>query len=234
MLEKPSQIYAIPGWGFGATIFKGLNNRKLNIVGLDYIGYRASSIDEMTAIIAAKIPDNSILLGWSFGGMLAIKMAAAYPIKVRRLMLLSSQPKLCADGAWLGINQINADKFLEQFGQSPQQQLEHFARLVCYPSRSPKLRQTLQNHMIDKAPKELNLLLRMLLSKDLRQDYSKLDIDTLHIICEQDAVLKQSANQLQELNRRVKTISFNDAGHADFLVSSSRYSAAIGAFINDD
>ncbi len=234
MLSKIKNVYAIPGWGFATTIFTELKTNKFDIVGLDYMGSRASSIHDITAIIAAKVPNHSILLGWSFGGMLAIKLAAQHPSKVRRLMLLSSQPKLCVDGQWLGISQTNANQFLEQFEKSPQQQMKYFARLLCYPSRSPTLRQIIQKHMIDEAQTELNSLLKMLFSEDLRQDYSKLGIDILHLICEQDVVLKQHASQLQNLNHRVKVISLEDAGHADFLVSPSRYSAAIEQFINHD
>ncbi len=234
MIEMPKKIYALPGWGFSASIFNEINEQKLNFFGIDYTGGQTSSIDEMTALIATKLPVNSILLGWSFGGILAIKLAAQYPTKVRQLILLSSQPKLCAEGEWMGIRQPDASQFIEQFEKSPKQQIEYFARLVCYPSRSPRLRQIIQKHLINDATKELTLHLKKLFREDLRKDYRTLNVDILHIIYGQDAVLPQSDNQLEKLNHRTQTIIFKHAGHADFLVPLSSSTALIKEFINCD
>jgi len=79
MLIGSFTIYPIPGWGFSSQILNPLATNRLNIVGLDYFNTQEPSLG-------------------SIGGLIAIKMAALFPKKVRKLILVSSQPKFLSNG----------------------------------------------------------------------------------------------------------------------------------------
>ncbi len=229
-----TQIYAIPGWGFQANIFHTLNNEKFNIFGLDYMHLSKLSLTEIAHQISHKLPDQTILLGWSFGGLIAIQLAALFPNKVNKLILLASQPKWRADFNWIGINPDNVRAFEAALLHNFNKQMEYFFRLVCYPNRMMDLRKTLKQHLFPNQAQQLISLLSILFDADLRTEYRGLHINIFHIMSQKDAVLSQNALQLKALNSRVNTMTIENIGHAGFLTTRSTYIDAIEGFLNDD
>lgn len=232
MLNQETKIYAIPGWGFQASVFNTLNNEDFHIAGLDYIHLSQLTLAEIAQNISASLAEQSILLGWSFGGLLAIKMAALFPKKVKKLILLDSQPRLQAALNWVGINQIASQNFAKALQQDFKKQINWFIRLVCYPNRSPAIRQALKQHLFQASIQELTSSLSLLFDADLRDEYRNLDSDVLHIISEQDMVIPQNRTQLTELNPRIITRTFPGNEHAGFLANRVAYLDTIKGFVN--
>ena len=85
-------IYAIPGLGFDHRIYEGINIRDKELHYLNWIEPELNeSIKNYAKRMAEKIkhdPANCILIGHSFGGIIAQEIAALIPIK--KIVLISS------------------------------------------------------------------------------------------------------------------------------------------------
>ena len=144
MMDQKSKIYAIPGWSFKSSIFNTLNNENIHITGLDYTHLSQLTLTEIAQRLSASLAEQSVLLGWSFGGLIAIKMAGLFPKKVSKLILLDSQPRLRASLNWTGIDQTDLQNFSKALTQGFKKQMNWFIRLACYPNKLPAIRQVLK------------------------------------------------------------------------------------------
>lgn len=223
-------VYAIPGWGFCSSIFNSLNREELNLIGLNYLNAPLTSLESIAQYLVTQLPDRAVLLGWSFGGLIAIELAALFPEKVKKLILMSSQAKLVSDNDWTGIDRSNADNFAEAWMKNPAQQMEQFISLISYPSRSLMLRSTLRKYLFSQYTAQLTLLLTLLLDADLRNQYQKLDVDVLHIVNSRDVVIPQNVAQIKGLKPNASVEEFKNTGHAGFLTESDRYADVISHF----
>lgn len=97
-----------------------------------------SSIDEIAEHIAVnhlgQEPDQH-LVGYSFGGIIAIKIAELYPNLIKRLTLLNSTPKFIAIDNWWG---IGSAKYIDMIARLTKSKnvvnfFNYFIRLAFYP-----------------------------------------------------------------------------------------------------
>lgn len=233
MLIQQQTIYALPGWGFNAAVFDTLNNPAFNLVGLDYLSNLTTSLVDIAEELASKLPDQSLLLGWSFGGVIAIQLAYLFPKKVKKLILIASQPKLQASDYWIGIDQNDAREFLMNLVRDVDKQMNYFINLVCYPNQSRQLKKVLQQYLLSVNANQLVTWLRVLFNTDLSLEYQNLTQPVLQLIHTQDVVIPQNKQQLQRLNPMVNVISLEKLGHAGFLLQPITYINIIMAFLNE-
>lgn len=59
------------------------------------------TLDELAAAVAGILPAQSAVIGWSLGGMLALKLAADYPDRVGQLILVAVTPRFVAGPDWV-------------------------------------------------------------------------------------------------------------------------------------
>lgn len=234
MLIRKNNIYSIPGWGFQANIFNTLNNEEFNFIGLDYINFSPFSLNGIARNISKALPDQAILLGWSFGGLIAIMLTFLFPKKVKKLILVASQPRLRSAPNWVGIDRNSAYDFEIALIRNFNKQMECFLRLACYPKSSSRINKALSQYLLYDRAGELEFLLKMLFEVDLRTEYHSLDVDILQLIGKQDAVIPQDITQLKKLNSRVTTTVFQNTGHVGFITNRSPYINAIKEFINNE
>jgi pimeloyl-[acyl-carrier protein] methyl ester esterase len=73
---------------------------------IDLPGHGANShlplgtLAEAVEQLAAHIPQDAIIMGWSLGGLIAQGLAHALPDRVAALILIASTPKFVAEGDW--------------------------------------------------------------------------------------------------------------------------------------
>ena len=120
MLNDHNAIVAIPGWGFNSSLLDLFNQDPLHLVGWDYYSNNFDqSLEEITRNLAHQLQDHSMILGWSFGGLIAINLCALFPKKVHQLILISTQPKFLADHDWQGIHPDQAKDFIKNLSCRP-------------------------------------------------------------------------------------------------------------------
>ena len=214
---KEPTLYAIPGWGFSKDVFQDSLLKSTHCIGLDYRAEVNGTLEDMATALSKQIAPGATLLGWSFGGLLAIKLASLFPEKIDQLILLSSQPRFVHDDLWTGIKQDVAKRFMHAAEHHFEQLQQQFIKMVHYPSHDKEGFKILKQHFHFENKAQLITLLSILFDADFREEYQALKLRILHINAKNDAVLPQNGDALTRLNPSAKVISIDKAGHAGFL-----------------
>ena len=98
--DKPVLVL-LHGWGVNQGVWHTLLNDispKVSVLCLDIPGFGLAQqlpspydFDAVLAVLATQIPANSLVCGWSLGGLLAIALAERYPLKVNTMFFTSSR-----------------------------------------------------------------------------------------------------------------------------------------------
>lgn len=223
---KKQALYGIPGWGFNSQIFESF----VPAQGLDYIMQDDLSITTIALNLGRTIQSNAVLMAWSLGGLIAIKMAALYPKKITGLILLASQPQWISDASNSGLSPDHARQFILRSQKNFDELFNHFLNLVCYPSHARQEKNRLKQHAIAYHQEQLIAFLIQALELDLSKDYATLDCPLLHLCGSNDAVIHQK-DYVFSHHARIKHIQ--GAGHAGFMTHKAIYLEHIHGFLND-
>ena len=179
----------------------------------------------------------SILVGWSLGGMLALAAAArAAPRMVSGVVTVAASPKFLAAADWpAGVPQELFDAVCAGTDDAVGT-LRRFAGLELKGCAGGELRQHLkwlQTHAQQPAPDSVTLRAELdwLERLDLRQALCTLTLPVRHVLAEQDAVLPVACAQaIASLTGRPGEISvLADAPHALPLTHAPALAQVIGA-----
>lgn len=130
----------IPGWGGDERTWRKLINALESLYGNKYEclcinlpfneAREIQSLKQEVHLLANKIPDNSLLVAWSLGGMLATQIASAFPHKIKQLVLLACNPCFVASADWPAAmaQEINQN-FYDNFESAPVKTLKRFNAL---------------------------------------------------------------------------------------------------------
>ncbi len=228
-MTKP--IYCLSGWGFSGdillhSILKGKKAENLNYFELDN-----SSIEAMALHLSSNISESSVIVAWSLGGLIAIQIAALFPEKVRKLILLSSQPKLIEEEDYPGIPPEAMQAFIDLSLQDFETLQKQFIRSVGFPNK--RILSKLEDYSLKDCKENLIHWLHQMQCTDLRKEYASLRIEILHILAEKDTVMRQGESALLALNPKAYILSIDDAGHAGFLTHTELYAALIDRFLDE-
>ncbi|MBW5803100.1 alpha/beta fold hydrolase [Coxiella endosymbiont of Ornithodoros amblus] len=234
MLREP--IVFISGWGVHASLLKENTylERKITLIDLPWL--TELTLESVVNCLLSQIPDESIILGWSLGGLIGIKLASQFPGKVKKLALISSSPRFVADANWPGIDKKYADRFLILAKKNFNNLFNCFLFLVNYPNKNSAFRNQLIRNAVDfKRDKNcLRNYLSILFEIDLRAEYSRLKIPLFHLFGEKDAIYKVDSKALSSLNKQSKIYSLPKAGHLPFLTHAREFYDRLMRFVNDD
>lgn len=223
---KKQALYGIPGWGFNSQIFESF----MPAQGLDYITQDDLSITTIALNLGRTIQSNAILMAWSLGGLIAIKIAALYPEKITGLILMASQPQWISDASNSGLSPDHARHFILRAQEDFDELFNHFLNLSCYPSHARQQKYKLKHHALVTHQAQLMTFLKESLALDLREDYASINCPILHLCGSHDAVIHQK-NYVFSEHARVQHIQ--GAGHAGFMTHKAIYLEHIHGFLND-
>ncbi len=143
--------------------------------GTTALSTNAFDLSAIAAAYAAQVSEPAHILGWSLGGMVAIKMAAHYPDKVASLCLVDSLPKVMADANYpQGLKRLAFADMVAQFETNYQQSMGQFLGLQMMYAAKETRRQVenlLPTIAAGGTPTGLRAALAALLAADLRQIY---------------------------------------------------------------
>ena len=192
-IGQGSPLILIHGWGMNASIWDGIEgelskNNKLIIVNLPGMGgceiINNYSMDSLVDELNLLIPINSIIIGWSLGGQLAIAYQRKYSKKIKKLILVSTTPCFISKQGWVhGIKKEVFEKFSKQLVLNWRKTIEQFFLLQLYGMPNMrKVANNLQQKIFELGDPEPNALidsLELLTTNDLRSDLYKVDVETL-------------------------------------------------------
>lgn len=131
---KPDLVL-LPGWGFGCDIFQTFSaflspHFKVHLLELPgfasqpFLG-REEDLDAWVAALKPQIPEQAWLCGWSFGGLLALKLLSEGVGS--GATLLASSPCWLAQRSWPGVTENILQSFMDTCQQDFKAALKKFA-----------------------------------------------------------------------------------------------------------
>lgn len=193
------------------------------------------NLDDITEQVLAKINSESFyLLGWSFGGTVALNIAKQYSTRVTGIILMTANPCFVESENWAGMNEEVFDKFAQQLQKNSSLTLQRFLALQL--QGLPEFLNDVKMQFETTPSPSLSDLengLFLLKHSDLRSVVQQLNCPITAILSDNDALVPlEMAENLQQLNSDLTLTVLNNAGHIPFMTQPQNCLNAIHAFLN--
>ena len=235
-------LVLVHGWGMHSDVWlpvlPALAARhtvtRIDLPGHGRSAGRLGTLEAAADAVLAAAPAQAVWLGWSLGGMVATEVAHRAPERVKRLVLVASNPRFVAGADWthamapdvlaafadgLAANyQATLTRFLSlQFrgvAGAPAILRELRAMLAGYPPQGESLRDGLD----------------ILAGADLRPRLAALPVPASAVLGELDTLVPAAVREdLVGLHPPMDVAVISGAGHAPFLSHSEAFLAALAA-----
>ena len=239
-------LVLIHGWGLHAGVWDGfvpLLEPYFRVLRVDLPGHGgsgrsdAATLDEITDAVLAAAPANAAWLGWSLGGLVALRAALQAPARVRALLLLASTPCFVRRPDWqCAMLPGLIDTFAVELQQDYLRTLNRFLALQVRGSdNSGAVLRLLRTQLLAKgvpAPAALRAGLDILRNTDLREAVGALACPALVVAGERDTLVPVGAARATAAllpNAGVEVVA--GAGHAPFIARPQVVADLIHAFL---
>lgn len=195
-------LVLIHGWGMNASVWDDVMNvlaKNFRVTRVDLPGHgknRDWPLEDLHAaaeVLKAVVPDGSIILGWSLGGLLAIELASSFPGKAKKLLLVSTSPCFVRRKDWLEALEMEVFTAFEQgLREDYSATLRRFLGLQLKGMADVReLIRDLQGKlsMAPPEPEALEQGLRLLSESDLRSRLAGLDIPVAVLLGARDTLV---------------------------------------------
>jgi pimeloyl-[acyl-carrier protein] methyl ester esterase len=242
VLGQGPALVLIHGWAMHGGIFAPLTRRlveRFEVHLVDLPGHGHSRDDEARCYpldcaraLLTRVP-RALWVGWSLGGLVALRAAQAEPGKVRALGLIASNPRFVLGDDWPhGV----AHEVFAQFGAGLRgdwrRTLERFLALEAHGSaRAQAELRELKAQLFERGEPSLAALecgLDALDRSDLRDVLKQLAMPSLWIAGRRDRLVPPAAMRWAAEQARGDFLEIS-AGHAPFLSHADEVAAALVA-----
>lgn len=224
------QLIELPGFGKALPVSTEFSVDKTGIKACNQIWLQR---------LAAEIPANSVLVGWSLGGILAQQLVEM--VQAKALVCIASTPKFVQAENWQNaVEQEVMQDFIEALEADSAALLKRFSRLQF--QGDAKMRELVRkfNQSLENQPQPdlvaLKQGLQLLAALDLRSNLANLEqqkIPSLWIFGEEDRLIPpETANQVQKILPSAKIARFAQTAHLPFYTEPAVTSDEILQFIN--
>ncbi len=241
-------LVLLHGWGMNADVWQAVLPalaRRRQLICVDLPGHARSraqpggeTLAAWSACLAEVVPAGAEVLGWSLGGLLALRLALDAPERVARLILVASGPRFVQAADW---PHAMASETLAGFAQGLVEDyagtLRRFLAIQALGSEHARetlgqLREQVFRHG-EPDPAALRAGLQMLLQTDLRAELPRVHCPTLLIGGERDTLFPAAAQvQTRERLPAAASVLIEGAGHAPFLSHPAAFLEALSAFLD--
>ncbi len=240
-------LVLLHGWGMHGGIWQHwlpkLKPRfRVTLIDLPGHGYsdalHGDTLETMAQAVAAQLPEQSLLCGWSLGGLIAQYIVSRGLAPIRKLILIASTPCFVKRPDWpYAMAPGVLEGFAENLQSSPGATLKRFLGLQLRGCDNERglLRDMLAALDTRPAarPETLYAGLGMLRDHDLRPDLNRMKTPALWIFGEHDRLVPATvAHALGNTDSR-QTCCLQGAGHAPFLSQPGSTADLIGNFCHD-
>ena len=192
--DGPSLVL-LHGWAFNSDIFQSLIDKykaHYRITVIDLPGHGRSrdidgNIESWCNELIKIIPERSILLGWSLGGLLSTYIASQ--IEIRKLILVAATPCLINNENWnYGISSEVFDQFAINLKNDSTKSLKRFVSLQSKDkSQLQELYKSIQKYPASHSA--LNTGLEIIINSDLRDIYKDIAVPKTTILGSLDTLV---------------------------------------------
>jgi len=184
--------------------------------------------------LAAEMPDNSDVVGWSLGGLVALHLAIRYPHKVRRLCLTSSFAKFLAASDYpQGQSRTALDKMIGLFEQDYPKYMRQFLQLQLLntPDGEEIIASVLPDMVKNGAPAALKAALDALSLADARPFLRQIRQPVLLVYGGKDSITPPRMGEYLEQHLPFAELQIIEkAAHAPFLSHAAEFSGLLKRF----
>jgi len=203
---NPALVF-LHGWGQSGDIWRGQLehfSRTRQVLAPNLPGHGGAGAlppAEWPANLEGRLPDGPmILVGWSLGGMLAVRIAYTRPHRLRGIVLVASTPRFCTAPGWAhGIPESELIKFSHSLRKDRDRTLSRYFHLMLQGEELTvaRLRSLERRWKTEPPPADeaLHAGLELLRSLDLRREIPTLELPVLLIHGCMDAVVPLQASR---------------------------------------
>ncbi|MEO6187145.1 MAG: alpha/beta fold hydrolase [Steroidobacteraceae bacterium] len=240
-------LVCLHGWGMNLRVFDLLRDAlagDCDTWAIDLAGHGRSAwnpargaFDAQVEDVLAVLPERCVLLGWSFGGKLAIEIAVRAADRVAALALISTSPKFAQSPDWPhGMAAESLGAFTAVLVRDWQQTLEDFVWLQLRGSRNAdSAQQVLAAALVEHGaphPAALRNDLDLLATLDLRAGVPHITQPALLISGQNDRVTPPGAARwMAEQVEQAQLLAIPRAGHAAFVSHHEEVALALRGFL---
>jgi len=239
--------FAMHGGLFAPIIPALARHHRVHVVDLPGHGH-SKPLPEMTletatatvASHASTLGEPATICGWSFGGLVALRLAHQFPGLVRSLVLACTTPRFVAGGDWShAMNATTLARFGDELAVSYRHTLQRFLTLQVQGSDAGRAAlATLRHELFARAapsPATLSSVLRILAETDLREEVRTIAAPTLVVTGERDALTPAAAGAwLAHAMPNARHVDIPGAAHAPFLSHRDAFTGAVTSFLDVD
>lgn len=235
----------IHGWGFSSAIWHPLipllqNHCRIHL--LDLPGYGVShdtnpgNLNDIADLVAAALPEDSILCGWSLGAQIAVTMLNRNS-KFTGLITVSATPAFAQKEDWPhGMSPDLLDDFDQRLQQDPTALLLRFATLVNRGDKNARELTRQITPLVQNTPTNKTTLqhgLTLLRETDLRPLLPQLTHPTLILHGDTDPLTPHTAaTWMSQTLPNAELEVFEGAAHVPFLSQPKRFVERLTRFID--
>lgn len=241
-------LILLHGWGLHGGAFRQLMDAlrdEFCVTAIDLPGFGRSpagsepmSLDMIADSIAKLIAKPAVWLGWSLGGLVAMRLATRHPDLVRALVLVAATPRFVQAPDWTaGMAPETFSGFADGLSDDYRATLKRFVSLQTGSgSASRELIRQLREEIFKHGEPNVEALaasLKLLRDTDLRQSLSEVEAPALLIHGDEDRLTPAAASEYlaQELSS-AEMLLVKGAGHAPFISHTDSVAASIRSFIH--
>jgi pimeloyl-[acyl-carrier protein] methyl ester esterase len=239
-------LVMLHGWAMHGGIFAPFADAlaphfRLHLVDLPGHGFSRDDSGSLDPVdCARRIADatpRAIWLGWSLGGLVALRAALEHPDHIRGLVLIASSPRFVVGEDWpQGVASNVFKEFAAGLARDYRATIERFLALEALGSDQTRVElRDMKAHVFERgepARAALEQGLRLLDTVDLRSEMARLTTPSLWIAGRRDRLIKPAAMQWAAAQSRGRYVECN-SGHAPFLAHAKSLANAITAFATE-
>lgn len=251
-IGKGPHLAMLHGWGMNSTVWAHLAkmlSKYFTVHLIDLPGMGQSQpilpydLETVSEVVAEQLPDNTIIVGWSLGGLVAMHIAITQPEVVKKLVLVGATPcfvnvkGFSKRSHWhAGVAPSVFESFAENVKADYQKAMLNFLGLQCVGATDVKqLLRTLKAQFSAQPTPTMAVLqsgLEILMQSDLRESVSEIDQPTMIIHGDKDRLVPlQAGNWLAQALPNAQLCVINGAAHAPFLSHQSKFEKELMAFL---
>jgi len=236
--------FALHGGLFAPVVPALARTRRVHVVDLPGHGHSHATADTLDGYVnavarfVASLDAPAALLGWSFGGLVAMRLAHLEPQLADALVLVCTTPKFVADETWShAMAASTLARFGDELAAAYEVTLKRFLSLQVQGSEDSKSTlATLRRSLFDRAaprPEALAGVLSILAGTDLRDDVRDVRAPSLVISGRRDALTPAAAGAwLAQSLPNARYVEIEGAAHAPFLSHAGAFVAAVDDFLD--
>ena len=216
-LEKQYSVYRVDLPGHGA-------NDELN---------GESNFNGWLAAVMAVVPAQASWLGWSLGATLALAIAARFPERVSRLVLVAGTVKFVVADDWsVAVPLKTWQRFVKVFQEDPELASQQFMQLqslgVIGSRQLGRDLQQMQTKGGKPSAQGLLLGLQFLQEVDLRDALKQVQCPAQLLLGEHDKLVPAAvAAEMQVLNPNIQASIIEGASHVPFISHPAEFLATL-------